>query len=51
MFFTAMWEMMQYGLQRLGLVRQVEGFDYLEYAEATFEAMRHYPDWRRNECP
>ena len=40
MFFSAMWGLLQYGMQREGLVRVVDGFDYMEYAETTFEAMR-----------
>jgi len=40
MFFSAMWGMLQYGMQRSGLVRFVEGFDFMEYAEVTFQAMR-----------
>ena len=39
-FFAAMWGMLQNGLQRAGLVPVVSGFDYLEYAQATFAAMR-----------
>ena len=39
-FFAAMWGMMQNGLQRAGLVPAVSGFDYLDYAHATFAAMR-----------
>jgi thiamine kinase-like enzyme len=42
MFFSAMWGMLQYGLQREGLVRDVEGFDFMEYSEATFEFMRRF---------
>ncbi len=42
MFFSAMWGRLQYGMQQEGLVRSVEGFDFLEYSEATFEAMRRY---------
>ena len=40
MFFTAMWGLLQQGMQNSGLVREVEGFDFLEYSEETFEAMR-----------
>lgn len=40
MFFSAMWGLLQYGLQRQGLVRVVDGFDFKEYAETTFEMMR-----------
>lgn len=40
MFFSGMWGMLQYGMQREGLVRIIEGFDFLEYATVTFEAMR-----------
>jgi len=40
MFFSAMWGMLQYGLQIEGSVRIIEGFDFLKYAAATFEEMR-----------
>ena len=40
MFFTGMWGLLQQGLLEQGLVRAVEGFDYREYAENTFEMMR-----------
>ena len=42
MFFTAMWGLMQQGLNSEGLVRSVEGFDFMEYAKNTFEAMRGF---------
>ncbi len=42
MFFTAMWGLMQQGLSSEGLVRSVEGFDFMEYAKNTFEAMRGF---------
>jgi thiamine kinase-like enzyme len=40
MFFTAMWGLLQQGMQNRGLVREVEGFSFLEYSKVTFEAMR-----------
>jgi thiamine kinase-like enzyme len=40
MFYSAMWGLLQYGLQREGQVRIVNGFDFKEYAENTFEMMR-----------
>ena len=40
MFFTAMWGLLQQGMQNNGLVREVEGFNFLEYSKVTFEAMR-----------
>lgn len=40
MFFTAMWGVLQEGLKNAGLVQRVEYFDFLEYANTTFEAMR-----------
>jgi thiamine kinase-like enzyme len=43
MLFTAMWGLLQQGMQNKGLVPAVEGFDFLEYSEATFEAMRALP--------
>jgi hypothetical protein len=42
MFFTAMWSLLQQGMQDAGLVREVEGFNFLEYAYVTFEAMRKF---------
>lgn len=42
MFFTAMWGLLQQGMQNEGHVRFVEGFDFLEYANVTFEAMRQF---------
>jgi thiamine kinase-like enzyme len=41
MFFSAMWGLLQQGLQNEGLVRKVEGFNFLEYANTTFESMRN----------
>ena len=40
MFFTAMWGVLQQGMQNAGYVRAVVGFNFIEYAHATFEAMR-----------
>jgi thiamine kinase-like enzyme len=40
MFFTAMWGLLQQGMQNEGLIRGVEGFNFLEYANVTFEAMK-----------
>ncbi len=40
MFFTAMWGLLQKGMQNEGLVQETEGFDFFEYAKVTFEAMR-----------
>lgn len=40
MFFCAMWGLLQYGLEQRGLVQSIEGFDFLEYAETSFAAMR-----------
>ena len=42
MFFSAMWGLVQCGMLREGKIQAVEGFDYLEYAEITFEAMREF---------
>jgi thiamine kinase-like enzyme len=39
-FFTAMWAMLQSGMQSAGMVPHVEGFDYFRYAEGTFAEMR-----------
>jgi thiamine kinase-like enzyme len=40
LFFTAMWGLLQQGMQNEGLVQSVAGFDFWEYANTTFEAMR-----------
>ena len=40
MFYSAMWGLLQHGLQRQGLVRIVDGFDFKDYAETTFAMMR-----------
>jgi thiamine kinase-like enzyme len=40
MFFTAMWGLLQQGMQNKGLIQAVEGFNFLEYAEVTFAEMR-----------
>ena len=40
MFFTAMWGLLQQGMQNEGLIREVEGFKFLEYANVTFEEMK-----------
>jgi thiamine kinase-like enzyme len=36
MLFTGMWGLAQHGMQRASLIPQVEGFDYLEFAEYLF---------------
>jgi thiamine kinase-like enzyme len=42
MFFTAMWGLLQQGMQNEGHVRLVEGYNFLEYANVTFESMRQF---------
>jgi thiamine kinase-like enzyme len=42
LFFTAMWGILQQGMQDEGQVREVDGFDFLDYANITFEAMRQF---------
>jgi thiamine kinase-like enzyme len=42
MFFSAMWGLLQQGMQNEGHVRYVKGFNFLEYANVTFEAMRQF---------
>lgn len=37
MLFTGMWGLAQHGMQSVGLVPAVEGFDYLEFAEYLFD--------------
>ncbi len=36
MLFTAMWGLSQYGMVKAGLIQEIEGFDYLEFAEYLF---------------
>lgn len=36
MLFTAMWGLVQHGMQTAGLIPAVEGFDYLEFAQYLF---------------
>jgi thiamine kinase-like enzyme len=36
MLFTAMWGLSQYGVQKAGLIQEIEGFDYLEFAQYLF---------------
>ena len=40
MFFSAMWGLLQHGMENLGLVESVEEFSYAAYSHTTFEAMR-----------
>ena len=40
MFFTAMWGLVQQGLQNKKLVPQMDDFSFFEYAEVTFQSMR-----------
>jgi thiamine kinase-like enzyme len=40
LFFTAMWALLQHGLQMAGAVSLPEGFDCLAYADHTFGEMR-----------
>ncbi len=42
MFFSAMWGLLQQGLQDRCLVRVIEGFNFMEYANTTFETMRQH---------
>ncbi len=39
-FFSAAWGLVQQGLVKTGKVEPVEGFDYQDYSETTFEFMR-----------
>ncbi len=36
MLFTAMWGLSQHGMQKAGLIQEVQGFDYLEFAQYLF---------------
>jgi thiamine kinase-like enzyme len=40
LFFTAMWGMLQHGLQIANIHPPYEGFDCLAYAQGTFDALR-----------
>jgi hypothetical protein len=40
LFFTAMWGLLQCGMQREGLVPVPDGSDCFEYAQETFAVMR-----------
>lgn len=40
MYFTAMWGLLQQGMQNEGYVQEVEGFNFIEYANVTFETIR-----------
>lgn len=42
--FSAMWGLLQNGLQNEGKVEKVEGFEFLEYAEMSFIEMRKLLD-------
>ena len=36
MLFTAMWGLSQYGMVKAGLIQEIEGFDYRDFAEYLF---------------
>ncbi len=40
MFFSAMWGLVQEGMLHAGAIQAVDGFDFKEYADTTFTAMR-----------
>jgi thiamine kinase-like enzyme len=40
LLFTAMWGLLQQGLQSSGLILPVEGFDYLQYANNILDVLR-----------
>jgi len=40
LFFTAMWGLVQHGLQQTGAIAPIEGFDCLAYSAETFASMR-----------
>lgn len=40
MFFSAMWGLVQEGMLCAGAIQAVDGFDFMEYADTTFVAMR-----------
>ncbi len=42
LFFTAMWGLLQQGMQNAGLVQDVAGFNFLEYANDTFAVIRTF---------
>jgi thiamine kinase-like enzyme len=37
MLFTGMWGLAQHGMQKAGMIPQVDGFDYLEFSQYLFE--------------
>lgn len=41
MFFTAMWGLVQQGLQNKKLIPQQDDFSFIEYSNITFQSMRH----------
>jgi thiamine kinase-like enzyme len=43
LFFTAMWGLLQHGMQMGGLIPGYDDFDCLAYAQETFAAMRELP--------
>lgn len=45
LFFTAMWGLLQHGLQRAGIIPSPAGFDCLAYAQETFAGMRAGLPW------
>jgi thiamine kinase-like enzyme len=44
MLFSAMWGLVQDGMLRAGAIQAVDGFDFMEYADTTFTAMREALD-------
>ncbi|HUT81033.1 MAG TPA: choline/ethanolamine kinase family protein [Candidatus Bathyarchaeia archaeon] len=37
MLFSALWGLLQHGMQKAGLIEEVEGFDYFEFAQYLFD--------------
>ena len=47
LFYSAMWGLLQHGLQRAGIVAEIEGFDCFAYAQEMFAVMRQSNYWLR----
>lgn len=46
LFYSAMWGLLQHGLQRAGIVVEIEGFDCFSYAQEMFAVMRQSNYWQ-----
>jgi thiamine kinase-like enzyme len=46
LFYSAMWGLLQYGLQQTGVTEKIDGFNCLSYAQEMFAMMRHSNFWQ-----